>query len=161
MKNRRDCNCPCHSGSVVVHPVPCCDGILGYMKQKPPSDMDCGSQFPLYVCLDDGEVIRIENPDRILYHLEAIDIENNEYQFWDAAGCPLRVAIINGRVSGLQSAENKVTLPQAVEQYAGHLGVSIDASGTPEEIWARLEKAKARLPRRSSRLSRLFGKRGT
>jgi hypothetical protein len=38
MKNRRDCNCPCHSGGVVVHPVPCCDGILGYLKRKPKSD---------------------------------------------------------------------------------------------------------------------------
>jgi hypothetical protein len=35
MENRRDCNCPCHSGSVAVHPVPCCDGVLGYLKRKP------------------------------------------------------------------------------------------------------------------------------
>lgn len=91
MKSRRECNCPCHSGTVVVHPVPCCDGILGYMKNRAQPKMDWGFEFPLYVCLDDGEVIRIENSDRILYHIEAIDIENNEYQFWDAAGCPLRV----------------------------------------------------------------------
>jgi hypothetical protein len=38
MKNRRDCDCPCHTGSVVVHPVPCCDGILGYLKKKPKSE---------------------------------------------------------------------------------------------------------------------------
>jgi hypothetical protein len=38
MKNRRDCNCPCHSGSVLVHPVPCCDGFLGYLKRKPKAD---------------------------------------------------------------------------------------------------------------------------
>src|SRR5947207_1904972 len=33
MKSRHDCDCPCHSGSVLVHPVPCCDGLLGYFKQ--------------------------------------------------------------------------------------------------------------------------------
>jgi len=38
MKNRRDCNCPCHSGSVLLHPVPCCDGTLGYLKKKPKGD---------------------------------------------------------------------------------------------------------------------------
>lgn len=123
--------------------------------------MDSSFEFPLYVCLDDEEVIRIESSDRILYHLEAIDIENNEYQFWDATGRPLKVVITKGRVSGLETAENKVTLPQAVKQYAEHLGVSLDASGKPEEIWARLEKAKESLPRRSGVFSRLFGAKRT
>jgi len=27
MKNRQDCNCPCHHGGVAVHVVPCCDGM--------------------------------------------------------------------------------------------------------------------------------------
>jgi hypothetical protein len=27
MKSRSDCDCPCHSGAVLVHPVPCCDGL--------------------------------------------------------------------------------------------------------------------------------------
>lgn len=27
MKNRRDCNCPCHSGGVVVRPIPYCDSV--------------------------------------------------------------------------------------------------------------------------------------
>jgi hypothetical protein len=35
MKSRHHCNCPCHSGSIVVHPVPCCDGLLGYLPRKP------------------------------------------------------------------------------------------------------------------------------
>jgi len=35
MKSRDHCNCPCHSGSIVVHPVPCCDGLLGYLPRKP------------------------------------------------------------------------------------------------------------------------------
>lgn len=33
MKSRRDCHCPCHSGSVLLHLVPCCDGFVGYLKK--------------------------------------------------------------------------------------------------------------------------------
>lgn len=31
-------------------------------------------------------MLLIERPDRLLYHLEAIDIENDEYLFWDSTG---------------------------------------------------------------------------
>jgi hypothetical protein len=35
MKRRRDCNCPCHRGGVVVHVVPCCDGMpLGLVSKS-------------------------------------------------------------------------------------------------------------------------------
>jgi hypothetical protein len=33
MKSRRDCDCPCHSGGVLLHVVPCCDGFIGYLKK--------------------------------------------------------------------------------------------------------------------------------
>ena len=117
--------------------------------------------FPLYVCLDDGTVIRVETPDRILYHLEAIDIENDEYLFWDAMACPLKVVITKGKVSGLESTENKITLPQAFERYAGQLGASIDAGGKSEEVWASLRKVEESRQRRSGLFSRLFGARKT
>ncbi|MBV9144599.1 MAG: hypothetical protein JO065_01695 [Acidobacteria bacterium] len=119
--------------------------------------MDGSFEFPLYVCLDDGTVIQIETADRILYHLEAIDIENDEYLFWDAAARPLKVAIAKGKVSGLESTENKITLPHAFEKYAEQLGVSIDVSGKPEEVWAGLRKAEESRPRRPGLFSRLFG----
>jgi hypothetical protein len=105
--------------------------------------------FPLYVCLDDGSVIRIERSDKILYHLEAIDIENDEYMFWDALGRDLRILIKKGRVSGFENTKNKITLHQALAGYTNQLeqlGVVVDTSGTPEEIWAILEKAKESLP---------------
>jgi hypothetical protein len=44
--------------------------------------------YPLFALLDDRSMLIIEHCDRILYHLEAIDIENDEYFFWDAAGTP-------------------------------------------------------------------------
>jgi hypothetical protein len=112
--------------------------------------------FPLYVCLDDGEVLRIESVERILYHLEAIDIENDEYMFWDANGHGLRILIEKERVIGFANAEHKITLQQAFDDYVQQLGVRVDTTGTPEEIWGKVKKAKDDLPRRPSFLSRLF-----
>lgn len=124
--------------------------------------MDDKPLFPLYVCLDDGTVMRIENEDRILYHLEAIDIENDEYVFWDATGHGLRVLIKKEKLGGFEKTDrNKLTLQQAFEQYAQQLrerGAAVDRlSGTPEEIWAKIEKAKESLPRRGF-FSRIFGR---
>ena len=114
--------------------------------------------FPLYVCLDDGEVLRIESVERIFYHLEAIDIENDEYMFWDANGHGLKILIERERVSGFANAETKITLQQAFDDYVQQLGVSVDTTGTPEEIWDKVKKAKDELPRRPSFLSRLFNR---
>jgi hypothetical protein len=79
--------------------------------------------------------------------------------FWDAAGDGVRVLINKGKVGGFEKADNKVTLQQAFEQYARQLterGASVDTTGTLEEIWARIEKAKESLPRSQGPLSRLF-----
>ena|SRR5215472_15495606 len=121
--------------------------------------MDNRALFPLYACLDDGEVIRIESFDRILYHLEAIDIENGEYMFWDAAGHGLKILIQQGKVRGFQKINNNVTLQQAFDGYARQLaqqGATVDTSGVPEEIWAKIQKAKESLPPAPGFFSRFF-----
>jgi len=123
--------------------------------------MDGGFKFPLYVCLDDGTVIRIETSDRILYHLEAIDIENDEYLFWDALARPLKVVIAKGKVTGLEGTENKITLTQALERYAEQLGVSIDVSDKSEKVWVSLREAEESRQRRPGLFSRLFRARKT
>lgn len=71
---------------------------------------------------------RIESFERILYHLEAIDIENDEYMFWDADGRGLKILIKKGRVSGFEKTENRITLRQAFEGYATQLAESGPAS---------------------------------
>src|SRR5438552_10536546 len=101
--------------------------------------MDHSVVFPIYVCLDDGQVIRIESFQKILYHLEAIDIENDEYQFWDANGLGLKILIEKNAVSGFQKADNRLSFQQAVEMYAEQLGVPIDTGGTPDEVWAKIQ----------------------
>jgi len=125
------------------------------------SEMDDKALFPLYVRVDDGEMMRIDNADRILYHLEAVDIENDEYMFWDAAEHGLRILINKGKVGGVEKADNKLTLQQSFEEYAEQLaerGAAVDTSGTPEEIWTKIEKAKESLPRPRALFSRLFGR---
>jgi hypothetical protein len=122
--------------------------------------MNFNVAYPLYVCLDDGGVIQIESFEKILYHLEAIDIENDEYLFWDAEGRGLKMLIKKSRVSGFEKTENRITLQQAFEGYAKQLsefGVTVDTSGTPEQIWARVQSAKESLPRPASFFSRFFG----
>jgi len=37
MKSYRDCKCPCHSGAILVHPVPCCEGIGSLFVSKKPT----------------------------------------------------------------------------------------------------------------------------
>lgn len=105
--------------------------------------------FPLYVRLDDGALECIEEFERILYHLETIDIENDEYMFWDAAARPLKILTEKGKVSGFEKVAHKITLQQAFEGYAqqlAKLGATVDVSGTPKESWREVQKAKESLP---------------
>ena len=118
-----------------------------------------GVTYPLYVCLDDGEVIRIAAFDQIAGYLEAIDIENDEYRFWDATGAGLRVLIQKGRVTVFESASHPITLKQAFDEYAKQLGAAGEMGGTPEEIWETLQKIKGSLPPRRGLLAKLFGNR--
>ena len=53
--------------------------------------------YPLFAFEKDDKSMRlIENESRILSHLEAIDIENDEYVFWDASGEGVSVAVSVG-----------------------------------------------------------------
>jgi hypothetical protein len=55
--------------------------------------------YPLFVFEKDDKSIRlIENESRILYHLEAIDIENEEYVFWDSSGSGVLVTVTPTRI---------------------------------------------------------------
>jgi hypothetical protein len=52
--------------------------------------------FPAYVRgRDDGEVIEYPTLAAMQHHLEAIDVENEEYEAWDAQGSRLQLAVRN------------------------------------------------------------------
>jgi hypothetical protein len=120
--------------------------------------MDHSVVFPIYARLDDGQVIRIESFQKILYRVEAVDIENDEYQFWDANGRSLKILIEKNAVSRFQNANNRLSFQQAAEMYTEQLGVPIDTSGTPDEVWAKVQKAEQSVPQRRGFLARLFGR---
>ena len=59
---------------------------------------------------------------------------------------------------GFANAKNTITLHQAFADYVQQLGLSVDTTGTSEEIWDKVTKTKEELPHRPSFLSRLFNR---
>ena len=50
--------------------------------------------FPIYLLLKDcGEVITFSTQHKLRGHLEPIDVENNEYEAWDADGRVLALSV--------------------------------------------------------------------
>ncbi len=53
------------------------------------------TSFPLYGFeKDDWSMFLVENENRVFYHMEPIDFENNEYLFWDAQGRDVRLIYV-------------------------------------------------------------------
>jgi len=118
--------------------------------------MEASVPFPLYAFEKDDNSIRlIENPDRILYDMEAIDIENEEYLFWDAVAKPVRIAVERHQVVTIEHCPEIMTLHEAFVRNAASLGISVDLSGSPEQVWSRLKEAERQLPPKRSFFSRL------
>jgi hypothetical protein len=113
--------------------------------------METSVPFPLYAFGQDDNSIRlIESPERILYHMEAIDIENEEYLFWDAVGKAVRISVKRQKVDRIEHCQENMTLHDAFVRNAGSLGISVDLSGNPGQAWSRLQEAERQLqPKRS------------
>ena len=48
--------------------------------------------FPIFVLAKDcGEVLKLSSEDEVNRRLEAIDVENNEYEAWDSKNYELRL----------------------------------------------------------------------
>jgi hypothetical protein len=57
------------------------------------SAMLSDTSFPLYVFeKDDWSMFLVEREEKLLYHIEPIDFENDEYLFWDAQGRGISVS---------------------------------------------------------------------
>jgi hypothetical protein len=48
----------------------------------------------------------IETPGRILHRLDTIDIENNEYFFWDSTGAGVRISVTPSAVKRIELCSN-------------------------------------------------------
>lgn len=116
--------------------------------------------FPLYVFeKDDSSMFRVEHPDRLLYHMETTDIEDEEYYFWDRDGRPVRISAGDGKIRAIEYCEGAMSLQGAFERYTESRDISADTSGNPSDSWNRIEDAISRLPRRRGFLSGLFKRR--
>jgi hypothetical protein len=98
------------------------------------------TSFPLYVFeKDDWSMFLVESEDKLLYHIEPIDFENDEYLFWDAQGRGVRLTLERGVLTNIEQAENAMTVREAFARYSQTLGVTVDPKGPLPEVWARLQ----------------------
>jgi hypothetical protein len=113
------------------------------------------AQFPLFVFeKDDCSMYLIEAPERVLYYLEAIDIENGEYLFWDSTGAGISVSVTGGVVDPIVPCDQAMTLPQAFEDYARAYKLQMSPGQFPLDTWRGLQ---SQLPPKRTLWSRLFG----
>lgn len=98
------------------------------------------AKFPLFVFeKDDRSMCLIEAPERVLHQLEAIDIENDEYLFWDSTGAGIRISVARGAVKEVARCEQAMTLQEAFETYANSYGLRVIAGESAIDMWRGLQ----------------------
>jgi len=118
--------------------------------------------YPLFVFeKDDRSMRQIEDSTRLHYHLEAIDIVNDEYVFWDANGNGVSVAAsvttFKSKIGGVTACVPHFPLRDAFNLYAKTLGLpDFDVDGPPTEVWRRMQREIETCPKKRGFLSRLF-----
>jgi hypothetical protein len=114
--------------------------------------------YPLFAFEKDDHSMRvIESRDRILFWHEAIDIENDEYVFWDATGSGVKIEIGRNRVLSVTPCAASAPLGEALATYAESLGLPTNVfEGQPIEIWRKIERELRSRPKKRSWLSRIF-----
>ena len=86
----------------------------------------------------------IESEDRILYHVEAIDIENDEYVFWDATGIGVEIGVSVGafrsKLESVTSCQAPFPIQDAFKVVARSLELPESvADGVPEDVWNNIQ----------------------
>lgn len=118
--------------------------------------MSMGVQFPLFVFeRDNNSMCLVENPQSILHRLEAIDIENDEYLFWDSTGAGVNISVERGGVNQVILGEQPMSLENAFQKYAESHRLRVIAGKFAMETWRNLQ---SQLPPRKTLWERLFHK---
>jgi hypothetical protein len=113
---------------------------------------------------DDHSMLLIEQENKILVHLEVIDIKNDEYAIWDASGqgvSGVSIAVSEGswksKLKAVDSCPPTFPLQDAFVMYARTFGLPEPATdGTPMDVWRRIQVELERRPKKKSFFSRLF-----
>ena len=122
--------------------------------------------YPLFVFEKDDKSMRlIEEESRILYSLEAIDIEGEEYVFWDANGAGVSVAVTpakafrTGKLKSVTASPPTFPLGDALKLYAQSIGLpETITEGQPIEVWNRIQEELGNRPKRRGFLSKLLSR---
>ena len=99
----------------------------------------------------------VEAPDKVLFQMEPIDIENDEYLCWDANDQAVKISVSGNRVTRIEHGGSEMSLSEALKRHSDAFGVSVDMTGPAHEVWHRLKEAEAKQPRKSGILSKVFG----
>jgi hypothetical protein len=114
-------------------------------------------QFPLFVFeKDDRSMYLIETPERVLYHLEAIDIEDGEYLFWDSNGAGVCISVAGGAIKQIAPCAETISLREAFETYGQSYGLQVFLKESPLDTWRNLQ---SQLPPKRTLWARLFRRR--
>ena len=105
-------------------------------------------RFPVFVLMKEcGEVRKFPSLDGMHYHLEAIDIENGEYQAWDADGTALELGTQKPPVwiRIKERGRDRQALIKALREFAASRGVEVKKEpSSPAEIEALLDSIMAK-----------------
>ena len=92
-----------------------------------------GSFIPIFLrCKGDKRISRYGSKQDPQYHLEAIDVENDEFKAWDRDGLPVRLALQKPVWIKLEASQNSPApgqLREALLQYAASVGIQL-----PDEL---------------------------
>jgi hypothetical protein len=115
--------------------------------------------FPLFIFeKDDCSMFLVEAPDKVLYQMEPIDIENDEYFCWDANGEAAKISVSGNRVARIEHGSSEMSLSEALKRHSYAFGLAVDMTGPAHEVWNRLKESEAKQPRKSGLLSKVFGR---
>jgi hypothetical protein len=94
--------------------------------------MSAGFGFPVFLrAKDTGEVKAYRSVIDMEFDLEEIDVENGEYEAWDARGTPLLLSVQQERIwlrLAIAAAPQPEQLTMAIAEYARRARADIDAT---------------------------------
>lgn len=103
----------------------------------------------------------IREGGEILRQLEGIDIQNDEYVFWDANGAGVSIVVSTGpfktKLESVASCPPAFPIREAFTLYTKTLGI-IDpvVEGAPTDVWNTIQAEVERGPGKRGILSKLF-----
>jgi hypothetical protein len=114
-------------------------------------------QYPLFVFeKDDCSMLTVEKPEQLFAHLEEIDIQNDEYLFWDASGRGVHLRVEKRKVVAIENCEARKDLSEAFVAYCQSLGLTVEFATQPVDTWKRIQAAEKLLPRKKVGLRESF-----